>query len=334
MIYDCFPFFNELDLLEIRLNELNAVVDYFVIAEATHTHNGDPKPLYFDENKARFAKFASKIIHIVVDDFNDAENGKTFQERAWMRENIQRNALAKALSNTSDNDLLIVSDLDEIPSADAVRNAISTYQSGDVVGFALANYCFFLNLRRVSDPIWGNDPKLSDVATFRSARTYSGSKYEVFILPSVNRGATATRFRYVKPSRRIQNAGWHFSYCGGVEAAVKKVKAFNEVGLSSRKNLEEFVQDRLTKGLSLTGSDRHLPEKFDEHFPSFALANRERFASLLAEDSEADSMKTRFLRVCFRIEGASLQKIKATLLHLTPRFVREIIKKLLGQCTP
>ena len=89
MIYDCFPFFNELDLLEIRLNELSGVVDRFVLSEAELTHNGDRKPLYFNEHKDRFAKFADKIIHIIVrkDGFSFAASGATFLERACKAEN-------------------------------------------------------------------------------------------------------------------------------------------------------------------------------------------------------------------------------------------------------
>jgi len=74
MIYDCFTFFNELDLLEIRLNVLKDVVDRFVLVEATQTFTGRPKPLYYKENAARFAAFADRIIHVVVDDFSAADS--------------------------------------------------------------------------------------------------------------------------------------------------------------------------------------------------------------------------------------------------------------------
>ncbi|NJM15850.1 MAG: hypothetical protein HC896_11225 [Bacteroidales bacterium] len=60
MVYDCFPFFNELDILEIRLNELNEAVDKFVLVEASRTFQGDPKPLYFEENKEKVQGFFAK----------------------------------------------------------------------------------------------------------------------------------------------------------------------------------------------------------------------------------------------------------------------------------
>ena len=68
MIYDCFIFFNELELLELRLNELAGVVDKFVLVEATRTFTNEPKPLFFQENRARFREFDSRIIHVVVAD--------------------------------------------------------------------------------------------------------------------------------------------------------------------------------------------------------------------------------------------------------------------------
>ena len=67
-VFDCFPFFNELDVLEIRLAELDALVDHFVIVEATRTHTGKPKPLYFADNRKRYDRYAHKIIHVVADD--------------------------------------------------------------------------------------------------------------------------------------------------------------------------------------------------------------------------------------------------------------------------
>jgi beta-1,4-mannosyl-glycoprotein beta-1,4-N-acetylglucosaminyltransferase len=66
-IIDCFTFYNELKLLEYRLNILYNIVDYFIIVEANQTHQGKSKKLYYNENKNRFEKFQDKIIHIVVD---------------------------------------------------------------------------------------------------------------------------------------------------------------------------------------------------------------------------------------------------------------------------
>ena len=125
MIYDCFSFFNELDLLEIRLTTLDKVVNKFVLVESHYTHTGQPKPLYYAENINRFSKFNEKIIHIIADDFPDIP-GATYREMAWIRENWQRNAILRGLpKNVKDNDYLIIADLDEIPRPDAILDAVN-----------------------------------------------------------------------------------------------------------------------------------------------------------------------------------------------------------------
>ena len=113
MIYDCFTFFNELDLLEIRLNTLNDYVDYFVLVEATKTFTGKDKPLYYNENKERFKQFENKIIHIIVDTYPDSTN-------PWVLENHQRNSIANGFANCKDNDIILISDLDEIPRPELI----------------------------------------------------------------------------------------------------------------------------------------------------------------------------------------------------------------------
>ena len=125
MIYDCFSFFNELDLLEIRLNTLDSIVDKFILVESTLTHTGKAKPLYYAENKNRFEKFNNKIIHIIVDEFPYFQNINT-REMAWIRENCQRNAILRGIPKpANDDDYLIIADLDEIPSPEAIKKALS-----------------------------------------------------------------------------------------------------------------------------------------------------------------------------------------------------------------
>ena len=86
MIYDCFTFFNELDLLEIRLNYLNEIVDKFVLVEMAKTHSNKDKPFYFEENKKRYEKFLDKIIHIKVSEYPDLTKFDEYR-RNWVLEN-------------------------------------------------------------------------------------------------------------------------------------------------------------------------------------------------------------------------------------------------------
>jgi len=332
MLYDCFCFFNELDLLEIRLNELDNVVDKFVLVEAELTHNGDAKPLYFERNKSRFAKFLDKIIHVVVhkEDYAQAMVGQTFQERAWMRENIQRNAIRKGTKDAQDDDLIMVSDLDEIPRATAVAKVKDAIKDGEVVGLVLNAYSFYANLRNASAPYWGNDPKIATARTFKAEKAYESSPYNHFILRAVNTCPTATRFRYIKPSRRIENAGWHFSYIGGIDAAVIKVKASNEVGLYGRKDLHKHVEKCITSGKALFGGDRFLPEIVDDSYPRFLLDNLGRFVHLFVPCPENRRVMLRCLFVWHKHMGICRRFAMRILFWMTPKWVRTIIKKLLG----
>src|ERR1700679_2349278 len=106
MIYDCFTFFNELDILEIRLNVLKNVVDKFVLVEATRTFQGKEKNLFFEENKIRFKEFEDRIIHIVIDTYPVNEGNS-----AWFLEDYQRNMIMDGLKNCTEYDRILVSDV-------------------------------------------------------------------------------------------------------------------------------------------------------------------------------------------------------------------------------
>ena len=116
-IYDCFIFYNELNLLNMRLHELNSIVDKFVLVEATRTHTNNSKKLFYKENKDKFQKFNDKIIHIIVDLPNNESNSKN----NWIRENFHRNCIIRGLNNINDNDIIILSDLDEIPKIEVLE---------------------------------------------------------------------------------------------------------------------------------------------------------------------------------------------------------------------
>ena len=123
-IYDCFMYFDEDLLLDIRLNSLDKYISKFVITEATYTHNGIKKKLNFDIKK--FQKFKDKIVYIVVDqqpdnilelikDDTKARRGEKLILNGMARDYFQRNSLAKGLDEVLEDDLILVSDLDEIP---------------------------------------------------------------------------------------------------------------------------------------------------------------------------------------------------------------------------
>ncbi len=112
-IIDGFLFNDELDMLECRLRELDEVVDLFVLCEATHTFQGDPKPLHYLENQDRFAPWADRIHHVTAE-LPDGHG-------TWARENAQRDELGKTLGFMNDTDVFMLSDVDEIPYASTVE---------------------------------------------------------------------------------------------------------------------------------------------------------------------------------------------------------------------
>ena len=147
-IYDCFQFFNEEDVLDLRLNILSEFVNFFVIVESTTDHQGNTKKLNF--NKGEFKKFENKIIYIVVDD--TLENIK--KPHMWgesLVEQHQRNSIIRGLQNCHDNDLIILSDVDEIP--DLTKLKLFDNKNRYAV-FAQKKFDYKLNLLNETEGEW------------------------------------------------------------------------------------------------------------------------------------------------------------------------------------
>ena len=142
-VIDCFTFYNELKILDLRLAELKDVVDYFILVEATKTFSGENKRLYFDEIKDNYKDYP--IIHVIVDDMPESGD-------AWGRERHQRKSIIRGLKNISlnDQDILILSDADEIPDPETVKITAEKGLSGCAIlqmDFYYYNFhCKFLQI--------------------------------------------------------------------------------------------------------------------------------------------------------------------------------------------
>jgi beta-1,4-mannosyl-glycoprotein beta-1,4-N-acetylglucosaminyltransferase len=205
MIIDCVPFFNEFEVLDIRFHELDPVVDKFVLIEATQTYQGNPNPLRFAKNKHLFEPFLHKIEHIVIDfpaDLRDQGIPGTPPGPNWWRERYQHDAITQGLKGCGDNDIIITTDCDEIPSADAVRRYTKTWQ---VHYLDMRMYYFYLNTM-VGTGHWNAG----------SIQSYWSLKQTT---PSHIRNA-GSRLPL------IENGGWHFSYIGGAQRIVHKIQSF------------------------------------------------------------------------------------------------------------
>ncbi|KXV75586.1 galactose-binding domain-containing protein [Acetobacter cerevisiae] len=220
-IIDCFSFFNEFDLLDIRLAELNDVVDHFILCESTYTYMGQPKPLHFLENKERYKKYAHKIIHVPVTDY--PENINQFQRDAFQREKMM-----DVIRHCSPDDLIIHTDIDEIPRVEAIKSAAGfdgiTYMS-------MWMYQYYLNLLERKD--WWHGyaiPKkhLDRICSFKNAQFSSGD-----IKEKENYFLTFIRYALIYEANQInisfqirENSGWHFTNMGGLPALEKKFHSY------------------------------------------------------------------------------------------------------------
>ena len=213
MIYDCFPFFNELDIAEIRFKELYDHVDYFVVSESTLTHSGNPKPLYFQENKERFARFSDKIINVVCDNPTSPNNG----DMNWTREKHQRTFMYQILQNRCQNDdIIITSDADEIVSSKKMQEIRNIKE---MTFLELKPSWYYLNL--ISDPKW-----------------IVAKALPFWQLRDMFRG-DLSQVRVSGAGPCIQNAGWHFSYMGGRDQVIQKLESFAHQEFNTPKHKNE-----------------------------------------------------------------------------------------------
>ena len=209
-IYDAFQFFNELDVLEIRLNELRAVVHKFILVEATRTHSNRPKPLYFEQSKHRFADFRDQIIHVVVDDLPNSTD-------PWVLENYQRNAILRGLGRAHPNDLVVIADVDEIPASyvlDALRSCDGPTSPAWL-------YSRFFNFRFE----WEFAGQWKHPQVVRYATIAPGAPGAVSP-QKVRMGAMAPEHT------KIESAGWHCSFFSDAEGVMQKVQAFTHQELN------------------------------------------------------------------------------------------------------
>ena len=228
-LYDCFQFFNELDLLEIRMTLLYDVVDYFVISETTKSHADNPKKLYFEENKQMFEKFSDKIIHIKHDFPEDILNmGKKIgddkytltynkiSERYDIEENegnlkkyptfcrdyLQKEFIKFGLMDCDDEDLIMISDLDEIPKPEIVKKI----KDENLYNHCLMQDCYYYYINLLAHTNWYGNYIVK----------YSDTK-EVSLTHLKNK-----RISFEK----VFDGGWHLSFMGGKDRVIKKVKNY------------------------------------------------------------------------------------------------------------
>lgn len=276
MIYDGFMFFNELDLLEIRLNELYDVVDKFILVESKWKHNGVEKPFWYADNRSRFKQFADKIIHIMdTDQINTGMFGN-YAHAPWgssycsMVENEQRKMIGRGLVNAGPRDIILLSDIDEIPKASRVKE-LHLPNANHSVCFVMNVYYYYLNNQMLNSG-WSG--------TVASWCGYYKTMQDI----------RDTRMDDASQKRtRIENAGWHFSYVGTPEMIAEKLECMadttNEKGKEGYtpawvKNVIDH-QDDVRK--RMRGGGRVFRPQPLGTMPNYVIKNKEKFSHILKE---------------------------------------------------
>ena len=226
-IFDCFMYFDEEIVLDLRLNTLDRYVDYFIIVESTFTHRGDKKNLKFNHKK--FEKFKDKIIYLTFDkepdeievvheNDNEGEKSRKYILNAAKRENKQRDHIANGLQKASPEDLILISDVDEIPNLEEIKfenlkEKILMFQQD------MFYYKFDLKLPNM---VWSGTKgcRKKDLLTPQWLRNIKDKKYSLFRLDIIFSKIKYNSIKFIK------NGGWHFSNIKSPKEIEHKLKSY------------------------------------------------------------------------------------------------------------
>ncbi len=289
-IYDCFQYFDEDHLLDIRLNILDQYVKKFVITEATYTHNGSKKKLNFDINN--FKKFKDKIVYIKVDrqppnilGLNKNDNDQKIGEKSILngmaRDYFQRENLMDGLKEANINDIILISDLDEIPN---LSNLNFDKISNKIIIFEQKMFYYKLNLF-YKDSFWHGTKacKMKNLISPQWLRNIKAKNYPNWRLDLFFSKKKYTDIFFVK------NGGWHFTYLKTPENLEKKLlnfahhHEFKKSGLKIN-DIKKFMRERRVvydhnidqKGYKWSG--KSILEKVEnKYLPSYITENLEKF---------------------------------------------------------
>ncbi len=223
-IYDCFMYFDEEVVLDLRLNTLNEFVDYFVIVESVFTHKGEKRELKFNHKK--FEKFRKKIIYLIYEKepegllkIKDQENDHGgYIMNALLRENGQRNFILEGLNCADNEDFILISDVDEIPNLNNIH--FNNYKE-KIIQFRQEMFYYKFNLK-LPNLIWTGTKgcKKKNLINPQWLRNIKDKKYPFFRIDTI---FSKTKYISIK---FIDNGGWHFSNIKSAEEIEHKLKSY------------------------------------------------------------------------------------------------------------
>lgn len=312
MIFDCIPFFNELDILKLRMQILAPLVDYFVLEESSVTFSGEPKEMVFAKNREMFAEFAEKIRYVAVED--SPMEGVTTHER----DKYQKNQLIRALADAGPEDIILFSDVDEIPDPDTLVRILQDFDPGKIYHLAQRMFYCFLNMEEIS----GNLLSITGEFPGVERKQWLGTKICSFAeLPAEG----IVFLREVSPmdprSVRIPVGGWHFGYMGGdgerdvAKRIGVKVRAAAHQEYNNKRYLNEAV-DRLLCGEDIFDREAAFVRvEIDESFPAYLREHQEEYDFLIAPklgraDIALRRMRLRLKRYLRRLRGMAARILR------------------------
>ena len=274
MIFDCFTYFNDDLITELRLNILNKYVDKFVIVEATTDHSGKKKNLNF--NIKRFEQFEKKIRYIIVEDLPKNTKPFYYNKRIWhenmVREEYQRNQIMRGLYDAKDEDLIIISDNDEIPN-------LKNLNKVNFRRYAVFNQKFYkykINL-------------LSENQTpYQGSRIIRKKYLKNNVTPQWLRYQYTKRIkfwqvhRYITNPTIIENGGWHFSFVISPEKISYKMKAYGHGELNTEKFTNvSYIREKIESRKDFISNMPLKKVDLDETFPEYIIKNKKKFEEFL-----------------------------------------------------
>ena len=251
-IFDCFMYYDEDLILDLRLNYLNNYVDKFVIVESSYTHSGDSRKCLFDIKN--YSKFKDKINYIILEeppvDLSHVKKDDSFEKKnsklilnAVKRENLQRNTISKGLESALPEDLIIISDVDEIPNLN--DNNISSIKN-KIIFFEQKYFYYKFNLKLDNYPWYGSRAcKKKDLISPQWLRNIKSKTYSTWRIDTM---FSKKKYKNIK---FITNGGWHFSNIKTPADIEKKMKTYlhhreYEINPIGEKKISQIIQNKKT----------------------------------------------------------------------------------------
>jgi beta-1,4-mannosyl-glycoprotein beta-1,4-N-acetylglucosaminyltransferase len=285
-VYDCFSYFNEDMLLELRLETLWDHVDIFVISEATYTHRGLDRKLLFDINN--FKKYASKIRYCPLNRKPEGPND------FWKNENYVRNNVTSGLWDCRDSDYILISDLDEIPNPDSIRLYDPKYLRGD---FVQGYFAYYLNNKWVSNRTRGSrknkgstdwlGTKITTFNHFKGFFRSDASSVRIYKSSGLLRSLKREWFKRTSV-QRLENGGWHFTWALTLNEIKLKMKSGTHVFDDDKYLSDAYLLGEIRSGKDFSDPDKmFVAQTLDANFPKYLLENQDRFKEFLLDISSA-----------------------------------------------